>query len=107
MSNNFIASPNLSEDHFRNYFARVDHSIGDNERLFFRYAHNRRNQIDNGANGYTGLGKDAQDPLVRLNDNAVADSTTVLSSNMLPDPSLMRATRRSVYRCRMNRPRCM
>ena len=78
-SNNFIASPNLSEDHFRNYIARVDHSIGQKERLFFRYAHNRRNQIDNGANGYTGLGKDAQDPLVRLNDNAVVDSTTVLT----------------------------
>jgi hypothetical protein len=88
VSNNFIASPNLSEDHFRNYIARVDHSIGQNERLFFRYAHNRRNQIDNGANGYTGLGKDAQDPLVRLNDNAVADSTTVLSSNMLLDVRL-------------------
>lgn len=79
VSNNFIASPNLSEDHFRNYIARVDHSIGQKERLFFRYAHNRRNQIDNGANGYTGLGKDAQDPLVRLNDNAVVDSTTVLT----------------------------
>ena len=79
ISNNFIASPNLSEDHFRNYIARVDHSFGQKERLFFRYAHNRRNQIDNGANGYTGLGKDAQDPLVRLNDNAVVDSTTVLT----------------------------
>src|SRR3982751_5495169 len=78
-SNNFIASPNLSEDHFRNYIARVDHNIGQRERLFFRYAHNRRNQIDNGANGYTGLGKDAQDPLVRLNDNAVVDSVTVLT----------------------------
>ncbi len=85
ISNNFIASPNLSEDHFRNYIARVDHNIGQKERLFFRYAHNRRNQIDNGANGYTGLGKDAQDPLVRLNDNAVVDSTTVLSPSMLLD----------------------
>jgi hypothetical protein len=81
VSNNFIASPNLSEDHFRNYIVRVDHNIGQRERLFFRYAHNRRNQIDNGANGYTGLGKDAQDPLVRLNDNAVVDSTTVLTPN--------------------------
>ena len=88
ISNNFIASPNLSEDHFRNYIARVDHNIGQNERLFFRYAHNRRNQIDNGANGYTGLGKDAQDPLVRLNDNAVVDSTTVLSPAMLLDVRL-------------------
>lgn len=85
ISNNFIASPNISSDHFRNYIARVDHNIGQNERLFFRYAHNRRNQVDNGANGYTGLGRDAQDPLVRLNDNAVVDSTTILSPTMLLD----------------------
>ncbi len=88
ISNNFIASPNLSSDHFRNYIGRVDQNIGQKERLFFRYAHNRRNQIDNGANGYTGIGKDAQDPLVRLNDNAVVDSLTVLSPTMLLDMRL-------------------
>ncbi|MBV9082818.1 MAG: carboxypeptidase regulatory-like domain-containing protein, partial [Acidobacteriaceae bacterium] len=73
VTNNYIASPNVSSDHFRNWIARVDQNFGEKERMFFRYAHNRRNQIDNGANGFTGPGKDAQDPLVRLNDNAVAD----------------------------------
>ncbi|MBV9266705.1 MAG: carboxypeptidase regulatory-like domain-containing protein, partial [Acidobacteriaceae bacterium] len=81
ISNNFIASPNVSSDHFRNWISRVDQDFGEKERMFFRYAHNRRNQIDNGANGFTGPGKDAQDPLVRINDNAVADSLTVLSPN--------------------------
>lgn len=84
-SNNFIASPNLSEDRFRNYIGRVDHSIGDRHRLFFRYAHNRRDQIDNGANRYTGLGRDAQDPLVRLNDNAVAAWTMSIAPTMVLD----------------------
>ncbi|MBV9406752.1 MAG: hypothetical protein JO211_15505, partial [Acidobacteriaceae bacterium] len=83
--NNYLASPNPSSDHFRNWIGRVDENIGDKERMFFRYAHNRRNQIDNGANGFTGPGKDAQDPLVRLNDNAVVDSLTILSPNTLFD----------------------
>ncbi len=81
--NNFISSPNLSEDHFRNWIGRVDQNFGQRERMFFRYGHNRRNQIDNGANGFTGLGRDAQDPLVRVNDNAVVDSVTVLTPNLL------------------------
>lgn len=85
VTNNFIASPNISSDHFRNWIGRVDQSFGDKERMFFRYAHNRRNQIDNGANGFTGPGRDAQDPLVRINDNAVVDSLTVLSPNTLLD----------------------
>ncbi len=84
-ANNFIASPNLSADHFRNWIGRADESVGEKERMFFRYAHNRRNQIDNGANGFTGPGKDAQDPLVRVNDNAVADFLTVISPSTLFD----------------------
>ncbi len=39
--NNFISSPNLSEDHFRNWLARVDQNFSQRERMFFRYGHNR------------------------------------------------------------------
>ena len=81
--NNYNTGANLSDDTFRNYIARVDHSVGIKERLFFRYAHNRRDQVDNGANNFTGPGLDAQDPLIRLNDNAVVDSVTVLSPSMI------------------------
>lgn len=81
--NNYNTGANLSDDHFRNWIGRVDHSIGTRERLFFRYAHNRRNQVDNGAQNFTGPGLDAQDPLIRLNDNAVVDSVTVLSPTMI------------------------
>jgi hypothetical protein len=85
ITNNFIASPNISSDHFRNWIGRVDQNFGEKERMFFRYAHNRRNQVDNGANGFTGPGRDAQDPLVRINDNAVADFLTVMSPSTLLD----------------------
>ncbi|MBV8830052.1 MAG: carboxypeptidase regulatory-like domain-containing protein [Acidobacteriaceae bacterium] len=85
VTNNFIASPNISSDHFRNWIGRVDQNFGEKERAFFRYSHNRRNQIDNGANGFTGPGRDAQDPLVRINDNAVADFLTVVSPSTLID----------------------
>lgn len=79
VAQNYLASPNLSEDHFRNWIARVDQVFGQKQRMFFRYGHNRRNQIDNTNNGFPVPGMDAQDPLVRLNDNAVIDSVTVLT----------------------------
>lgn len=85
VTNNFLVSPNLSQDHFRNYIARVDHTLSAREKLFFRYAHNRRNQFDNTANGFPVPGMDAQDPLIRLNDNAVVDSLTVLNPTTILD----------------------
>lgn len=84
-TNNYLSSPNLSLDKFRNLFGRVDQNIGDKERLFFRYAYNRRQQFDQGTVNFPGLGFDAQDPLVRENHNAVLDSVTILSSTMLLD----------------------
>jgi hypothetical protein len=86
--NNYLVSPNISQDHFRNWIGRVDQSVGQSERLFFRYAHNRRDQFDNTANGFPPPGMDAQDPLIRLNDNAVIDSTTVLNPTTVLDVRL-------------------
>ncbi|HYZ83170.1 MAG TPA: TonB-dependent receptor [Bryobacteraceae bacterium] len=81
--NNYNVGPNLSADTFRNWIGRVDHSIGPSQRLFFRYAQNRREQVDNGFQNFTGPGLDAQGPLVRTNNNAVVDSVTVLNANMI------------------------
>jgi hypothetical protein len=83
--NNFIASPNLSEDKFRNWIARVDQNFSEKWRMYFRYAYNRRDQFDNGANGFSGPGQDAQDPLVRQNHTAVADSVHVLGPRTILD----------------------
>ena len=85
VNNNYLVSPNISQDRFRNWIGRVDQSVGEKERLFFRYAHNRRNQFDNTANGFSLPGMDAQDPLIRLNDNGVIDSVTVLTPSTILD----------------------
>jgi len=84
-TNNYLSSPNLSLDKFHNIFSRVDQNVGQKERLFFRYAYNLRDQYDQGTVNFPGLGFDAQDPLVRENHNAVADSVTVLSPSMILD----------------------
>lgn len=78
-ANNFSTGANLSEDHFRNWIGRVDQNFGQRERVYVRYAHNRRSQVDNGATNFAGPLLDAQDPLGRTNDNAVVDSITQLS----------------------------
>jgi hypothetical protein len=83
--NNYSTGANTSEDHFKNYLARVDQNFGERERLYFRYAHSRREQFDHGAFNFTGPLYDAQDPLGRTNDSAVVDSVTTLSNNMILD----------------------
>jgi hypothetical protein len=76
--NNFL-QPFPGTDDFHSLVTRVDHEFSQNEHIFFRYVHNRRDQIQQGGNGRVGLGIDAQDPLVRVNNGAVLDSVTTLS----------------------------
>lgn len=85
LASNYNTGVNLSQDYFRNWIGRVDQSFGQRERLFVRYAHNRRNQIDNGSANFAGPLLDAQDPLSRTNDNAVIDSTTIFGSHIVLD----------------------
>ncbi len=84
-ANNYSTGANLSEDHFRNWIGRVDQNFGQRERLYVRYAHNRRNQVDNGSTNFVGVLLDAQDPLARVNDNAVVDSLTQIGSRWTLD----------------------
>jgi hypothetical protein len=80
--NNFVVNfPGT--DSFHSLVTRIDHNFSDRERIFFRYAHNRRDQIQIGGNGRIGLGIDAQDPLVRVNNGAVLDSVTTLSPSTI------------------------
>ncbi len=85
LASNYNTGVNLSQDYFRNWIGRVDQSFGQRERMYVRYGHNRRNQIDNGSANFTGPLLDAQDPLSRTNDNAVIDSTTVVGSHIVID----------------------
>ncbi|HZP05138.1 MAG TPA: carboxypeptidase-like regulatory domain-containing protein [Terracidiphilus sp.] len=83
--NNYSTGSNTSEDHFKNFLARVDHNFSEKERLYVRYAHGRRNQVDHGSYNFTGPLYDAQDPLARSNDSAVLDSITALSPRVILD----------------------
>ena len=83
--NNFLSSPNLSLDKFRNWLGRVDHQMTQNWRMYARYAYNRRQQYDQGVVAFPGIGFDAQDPLVRENHNAVFDSLHILTPTMILD----------------------
>src|SRR5581483_406976 len=82
---NYSTGSNTSEDHFKNFLARVDHNFSEKERLYVRYAHGRRNQVDHGSYNFTGPLYDAQDPLARSNDSAVLDSITALSPRVILD----------------------
>jgi hypothetical protein len=101
--NNFLSSPNLSRDRFKNWLARVDHNVGQKVRLFGRYAWNKREQFDQGTLALPGIFLDAQDPLIRENNNAVFDAVTVLSPSMILDTRVAltryieEAQRRSVF----------
>jgi hypothetical protein len=85
LASNYNTGVNLSQDHFRNWIGRVDQNFGQRERLYIRYGHNRRNQVDNGAYNFQGPLLDAQDPLSRTNDNAVIDSLTVFNEHVILD----------------------
>lgn len=84
-ASNFNVGANLSRDRYRNWIARIDQNIGQKERLYARYAHARRNQFDQGSTNYPLPLLDAQDPLERINDNAVADSLTQFTSRLSLD----------------------
>jgi hypothetical protein len=79
--NNFINTPGLGTDNYHSLITRIDHQVNDKMHLFFRYVHSRRDQIAFGGNGRVGLGIDAQDPLVRVNNAAVLDSVYAISAN--------------------------
>ncbi|HEY9285050.1 MAG TPA: carboxypeptidase regulatory-like domain-containing protein [Pyrinomonadaceae bacterium] len=78
--NNFL-QPFPGTDDFHSEVVRVDHQFTESQRMFVRYVHNRRDQIQQGGNGRVGLGIDPQDPLVRINDGAVIDHVATLSSS--------------------------
>ncbi|HWS54213.1 MAG TPA: TonB-dependent receptor, partial [Pyrinomonadaceae bacterium] len=79
--NNFINSPNLENEKFYNFVLRGDANIGQSHHLFARYVRNRRNQFS--GVDYPGLGRDAQDPLVRANNGVAVDLVSTLSPTMV------------------------
>jgi|GEM_PF-238723 len=84
-ANNFNTGANLSQDRYRTWITRVDQNFGQRERVYGRYSHARRNQTDQGSTGYPLPLLDSQDPLARINDNAVLDSLTQFTPRLTMD----------------------
>ncbi|HKO19579.1 MAG TPA: TonB-dependent receptor, partial [Acidobacteriaceae bacterium] len=82
---NYNTGANLSIDRYRTWIARVDQNFGQKERIYGRFAHARRNQTDQGNTNYPLPLLDSQDPLARINDNAVIDSLTQVTPRMTVD----------------------
>jgi hypothetical protein len=78
--NNFL-EPFPGTDDFHSEVLRIDHQFSESNRLFGRYVHNRRDQIQQGGNGRVGLGIDPQDPLVRVNNGIVLVWVSTLSAS--------------------------
>ena len=71
---NLAWAEHFNQDKFWNWVGKVDHNFGANDRAFFRWAENERNEIGNRGNAIrSGPAMDGQLPLVRANRAIVGD----------------------------------
>jgi hypothetical protein len=80
---NLFVSPNIAADTFYNFVTKIDQQIGNNHRLFVRYARNDRTEDRNGNGILDTPGQDGQHPLKRINDAFVVDHVATLSSTLI------------------------
>ena len=77
------AEPRLHRTHqqgrFWNWVAKVDHNINANNRDFFRWAENERNELRNATPIRSGPAQDGQLPLIRANRAIVGDWVHIIS----------------------------
>jgi hypothetical protein len=70
---NLSFAEHINRDVFWNWVAKVDHNFGPNDRSFFRWAENERNEIRNTNPIQSGPAQDGQLPLIRANRALVGD----------------------------------
>ena len=71
---NLAWAEHFNQDKFWNWVGKVDHNFSANDRAFFRWAENERNEIGNRGNAIrSGPAQDGQLPLVRSNRAVVGD----------------------------------
>ena len=71
---NLAWAEHFNKDLFWNWVGKVDHNFGANDRAFFRWAENERNEIGNRGNAIrSGPAMDGQLPLIRANRAMVGD----------------------------------
>jgi hypothetical protein len=69
----------FNKDLFWNWVGKVDHNFGANDRVFFRWAENERNEVGNRSSAIrTGPAQDGQLPLIRANRAVVGDWVHIL-----------------------------
>ena len=71
--NNLDYAEHFNKDLFWNWVGKVDHNFGVNDRAFFRWGENERNEIRNTTPIRTGPAQNGQLPLWRANRALVAD----------------------------------
>ena len=71
--NNLAYPEHINRDVFWNWVAKVDHNFSANDRTFFRWAENERNEIRNTTPIQSGPAQNGQLPLIRANRAVVGD----------------------------------
>ena len=71
--NNLIYDEHFNKDLFWNWVGKVDHNFGANDRAFFRWGENERNEVRNTTGIRSGPAQDGQLPLWRANRALVGD----------------------------------
>ena len=71
--NNLDYAEHFNKDVFWNWVGKVDHNFGANDRAFFRWGENERNEIRNTTPIRSGPAQDGQLPLIRANRALVGD----------------------------------
>ena len=80
--NNYFA-PIVAADDFKNYLFRFDQNFGQNDKMFFRYAYNKRIETRT-FNGILGNpAEDSQGPLERINYTGVVDYVKTISPTVI------------------------
>jgi Carboxypeptidase regulatory-like domain/TonB-dependent Receptor Plug Domain len=71
--NNLAYTEHFNKDVFWNWVGKVDHNFGANDRVFWRWGRNERNEIRNTTAIRSGPAQNGQLPLIRTNDAMVGD----------------------------------
>ena len=70
---NLHYAEHINKDLFWNWVGKVDHNFSQNDRTYFRWAENERNEVRNTTAIRSGPAQDGQLPLIRANRAAVGD----------------------------------
>src|SRR5215203_785817 len=76
---NLHYAEHINKDLFWNWVGKVDHNFSQNDRTYFRWAENERNEVRNTTAIRSGPAQDGQLPLIRANRAVVGDWVHVFS----------------------------